>query len=289
MRIRLLIALFFICFLCYLLMDYGGVRSPDSEIVFRVAESLATGKGFTVAEPLAKSPTFGIFRGVDGRLYSYFPPFESILLTPLIQMGKWINKTGWYANFPLPVSHFVDLQPLLVRVNGKIKQRWDPPEQNLDEHALRFLASWFNPLISSLTMTLFCFMLIRMRLSEIAATAVSLLCAFGTLVWPYSGTFFSEPLTTLLTLLSFYLLVKNDSDFSDESIGIRPAAFFFSGLFAGLAVLNHYSAALFVPFFLLYAIRCCRQIKQLRLILWWLVGTLPPLVFVLFFKLYDTL
>src|SRR5438093_13048732 len=155
MHYRAPLLIFSISFCLFILMDYGGVRSPDSELVFRVAESLAAGRGFAIDAPLAKARTFGITRGMDGRLYTVFPPFESVALVPFVDFGRSINKTGWYTSFPLPVSHYVDLQPLLESSGGKIKQRWKPAAENLQEHALRFLCSAFNPLITSLTVVVF--------------------------------------------------------------------------------------------------------------------------------------
>ena len=47
------IALFLASLLLNLLVDYGGVRSPDSEIVMRTAESLARRGDFAVERELA--------------------------------------------------------------------------------------------------------------------------------------------------------------------------------------------------------------------------------------------
>ena len=44
--------LFFVCLLVYGATNYGGIRSPDAEVVFRTAESLESRRSFAVPRPL---------------------------------------------------------------------------------------------------------------------------------------------------------------------------------------------------------------------------------------------
>jgi hypothetical protein len=72
---------------------------------------------------------------------------------------------------------------------------------------------------------------------------------------PYAGTFFSEPLGTLLVMLSLYCLVGNETDAKKDVWSRRRhwSRIAFSGLALGLAVATHITAILFAPFFLAYA------------------------------------
>ena len=47
----------------YALMNYGGIRAPDSEIVFRVGESLESNLTFEVANDLESWKGFGVASG----------------------------------------------------------------------------------------------------------------------------------------------------------------------------------------------------------------------------------
>jgi len=108
--------------------------------------------------------------------------------------------------------------------------------------------SYFNAMITSLCVLLFWFLCGKFT-SNIAARLLTVfIFAFATPVWQYSSTFFSEPLTMLFTMMSFYLLIPNKND--SGAIGRTSM----SGLFLGLATATHISAILFAPFFFLLAI-----------------------------------
>ena len=137
-------ALFLICFGIYAITNYGGVRAPDSEVVFRVAESLADNQTFTPRD-LERWPGFGVSPGIDGRLYSVYPPMESFVLVPVIKLAQWINKSGWYEHVPVPLSLYPG-NGLKSFIGKATETHWEP-------HALRYIASWFDVLVSVLEYT----------------------------------------------------------------------------------------------------------------------------------------
>lgn len=63
---RYTLLFFGVSLIIYTMMTYGGLRSPDSEIVFRTAESLITQKSWAVEEELPW-PDFGLREGKDGK------------------------------------------------------------------------------------------------------------------------------------------------------------------------------------------------------------------------------
>ncbi|MBL8148849.1 MAG: phospholipid carrier-dependent glycosyltransferase [Blastocatellia bacterium] len=251
MKRKTLLYIFILALSVYTLTSYGGIRCPDSEVVFRVAESIADGNGFEVRD-LEIWPGFGVARGKDGKLYTSYPPFESILLAPFIKIAKPINETEWYKEATIPISHFAGKGIGAVFLGI--------PEADFKPHALRFSVSFFNVVIGALQVLLFWLIVFKIFQNETVATALAAVFGFATMAWHYSGTFMSEPLATLLVLLSFYSLVKVDRSFQQSSISHK--SLLISGLSLGLAVATHSTALAFAPFFGLYALYCCWQSRK---------------------------
>ncbi len=229
------IALFLASLLLNLLVDYGGVRSPDSEIVMRTAESLARRGDFAVKGELTVWPGFGLATGVDGRDYAIFGPLQSLAAAPLVLLADAVGERGPFRDDagPLPVSHYVDgASPDHARAT--------PPELRR-AYGTRLVVSLLNALVTALGAALFLHLALLLCGSPAAALALAALYAFGSPAWPYAGTFFSEALTALLTLASLAALLRPRP---------RPAA---AGLLLGLATAGHVTALLFTPPWLLLA------------------------------------
>jgi len=69
-------------------------------------------------------------------------------------------------------------------------------------------ALFFNPLVLSAAAALLYLIFVELGFSRRTGLLGSLVFAFATLAWPYSRTFFREPLTTLAYLLAFYALLR---------------------------------------------------------------------------------
>jgi hypothetical protein len=246
-KTRSAIVLFLASFVLYAAMNYGGIRSPDSEVVFRVAESLESSGSFEVREQLEGWKGFGVARGVDGRLYAIFGPAESVVSVPFIRVARWIGGTAGYRwdHTALPMSHYVD--------EGLPRIMLGKPATEPDAHWLRLVASFLNSFVTALSVVVFWRIARLLTSSPAAAGFVSVLYAFGSLAWPYSGTFFSEPLATLFSLISLLLLVYRDAHRDSGGWGTSPIVFLAAGLSLGVAVSAHITAILFAPFFAAYA------------------------------------
>lgn len=243
---RYSILLFCLCLFFFGLIPYGGVRSSDSEVVFRVAESLANRGVFYLEHDLEEWHAFGVATGRSDRLYAIFGPLESVLLAPVVKVGELVTETGWYKNLVpmLPLSHFSE-RGFFDYLEGKTTSNPRP-------HALRMFASFFNVLMTAFCVIVFWRILLLLTKSVPASFLVSIIYGIGTHAWAYAGTFFSEPLATLLVLLSFlYLLKADETGEAGEGNRInRPV--FLSGIWMGLAITAHLTAALYAPFFTLY-------------------------------------
>ncbi len=221
----------------YLLVSYGGIRSPDSELVFRTGEALVTRGSFALETDLPWSG-FGIASGRDGRRYAIFGPGQAVLWAPWTAMAGEIQRTGWYRRWPLPV-------PVSPYAGPSVGLRSQPgPNASRADDALRMASELPYALVSAATVGLFFLVALRLSGSQAAALAAAVLVAFGTLLLPYSGTFFSEPLTTLLCLASFACAIPRSGAGDERSRALA------AGLLLGVAVTVHVTAILFAPFFL---------------------------------------
>jgi hypothetical protein len=249
-KARAPLVLFLVTLLLFVLTNYGGIRSPDSEIVFRVGESIASLRGFDVDQIAVEG--HGVAEGKDGKLYSLYGPLESLVLAPLIALAREINQSGWQEaeGRDLPLSFYSGDGMHAFLTHGRPS---DP-----DPHAIRYIASHLNPIIGATCVLLF-FLILQVMVRPAAALSVTTLYAVGTLVWHYSGTFFSEQLAALLLLLAFHLLVGRDPRFGGHRGNLTAIPLFGSGLVLALAFATHITTLFFAPFYACYAFWLCRE------------------------------
>ncbi|HET7343749.1 MAG TPA: hypothetical protein VFL90_19955 [Methylomirabilota bacterium] len=216
----------------YGLTQYGGLRSPDEEVVFLAGQTFATSWRLHADGGPEGWQGFGVARAADGHDYPVFGPLESIALAPFIRIAKAVDGTSWYRGLPLSPSAYVgDGYTDLVR--GVTPTSPSP-------HALRALTATFNVLLTALGVLLLWCLLRTLGCSREVRTLAALIYGLGTPAWAYAGTLFSEPLATTLLLAAFWRAVDDN-----------PRAAALSGMFLGLAVATHLSAILFAPFLLL--------------------------------------
>lgn len=260
MRSRgLLVLLFCATVLLYCLTNYGGIRSPDGEVMFRVSERLASSGTFALEGQLEDWKGFGLRKGVDGKLYAKYGPAVSVLCAPLVKFGAWAVTTSWCnpATVPFGLSHYVD--------GGLLRYVRRTAPTQAREHTIRFIASFFNSIVTAIGVVFFFQIVMTFVRSTVSAWAVTVLYAFGTPAWVYAGTFFSEPLVTTCVLLASYLLMRHDP----RSVRPTRVPFWFdaalAGICLGMATSAHITAALFVPFLGVYfAYLCYRRRHEAR-------------------------
>jgi len=167
---RRTLALFLVCLGFYLLTTSGHFYAADEETVYRVTESLVERHTFAVPD------TWGIIgtqRDADGALYAQYTPGQSLAALPLYLLGKLLARP-----FPAYQEGFIT----------------------------RFCVSLLNAFVTAATVA-FLYRLARLlRYGGAAALALALIYAVASGAWPHGRTFFAEPLTALLLLLSFALI-----------------------------------------------------------------------------------
>jgi hypothetical protein len=202
---------------------------------------------FGVSETLVlwKSFALNAARSHEAPFYSPYGPGQPIATIPLYLLGKGI--ASFFPN---------DAYPWVTRA----------------------IVLWFNPLITAGTAALLYLAAVFLGYGRRAAVGVALIYGLATLAWPYSKTFFSEPLTSLLLFASFTLLLylyekhrHNQRQSSVSSSGYRSFSYrigryrsdnktrntkrgflLLSGVLAGLAPAVKIQAIIALPLLLLY-------------------------------------
>lgn len=229
----------------YAATSFGGLRSPDGEIVFRTAESLAERGSFAVSSDLELVPGFGLATGLDGGRYSVFGPLHSLVYVPLlmgVRAAAGMSDEAW-RGVPWGVSFYVGkgYESFMLRLRPSHPRA----------HGERFVLSFLNAAVTGATVWLFAGLAARVSGSRPAALGAALLFAFGSLAFPYAASDFSEPLATLLALGALGLLVRLDPPFRLPATGSASAAA--AGLLLGLSTAAHVTGVLFLPPFAAYA------------------------------------
>jgi hypothetical protein len=247
---RWMAGLFFAAILVYTLFMYGGIRSPDSEIVFRTSESLAVRHTFAVPEKLAAWPQFGLPKGRDGRRYSVFGPGEALAAMPLVKLGLWLEQKGIG-------THAAWVAPSRYHGKGPGRAMRQNAAANPAPHFLRFVASFLSVFACAGCVIAFFAIGRLLTGSSRAAGYAATLFAFASLLLPYAGDFFSEPLAMLFMLAALHALVSNDVQPGSARRALERLAI--AGTALGAAITVHITAILFVPFFGIYALWVLRR------------------------------
>jgi hypothetical protein len=206
------LAIFMITLTGYILTAGGHLYSPDEEILFRVTESIATLKGPAI-EPI-DSTGFGTMPGkpqrTDGREYAQYGIGQPLAAVPFYWLGQRLGSTGSDESWQK-----------LYGWRSRL-QAW--------EIAPRWTCSWFNILVGALMAVTVWLICLEFTRDESASFMAALLYALGSLAWPHSRTFFTEPLATLMIALSFLCILKSFHQYTTRWLVT-------AGLFAGYAVL----------------------------------------------------
>ncbi|CAN5292729.1 hypothetical protein BH09SUM1_BH09SUM1_08810 [soil metagenome] len=230
-------------FFFHALVTGGHLMSPDEEIMYRTAESLAMKGTFAILPLEADMRTGLLMPGVQpdqtfltklGKnrdvFYAQYLPLQPVLTIPLVWLGK-ITEHVFAAPFARHTWPGMTTQYLSEL----------PP----DEYAS---AAWrrgvvvmlFNPLIAALSAIALARLARLLTGNRMAGIAAAALWAFGTVAWPHSRTYFTEPLAGLFALLAFDALCRW---FLAPSISLKYAVMI--GVWLALANLTRVDSPIF--------------------------------------------
>jgi hypothetical protein len=169
------LALFLALLGWYLLTMSGHTYSSDEETMLAVAESLIESGSFAIEPDFLMNYAA---LSADGQRYSRYGPGQSLALVPFLLLGQLVALLAPPFAEGLVIRLMLSLLPALVTAaTGTL------------------LYAWVRELGYSLRVSLL----------------VALLYGLTSLAWPYSRTLFSEPLGTLLLVLSAYGLRRDDA------------------------------------------------------------------------------
>jgi hypothetical protein len=215
----------------YLLTTGGQTFISDGELMLITTTRIVDLHTLTLPEEAAAFPQ--AVRGQGGFLFSRYGVGQPLAAGVLYAFGTYVVGM-WLVpgSAPYLVGRFFAL--LLPAVATAL--------------AGGMLAAWAARLYRSLAI----------------GAALGLLFGLGTLAWPYSRFFFSEPLFMCCLLLA--------------AVGLAAGWPLAGGLALGYALATRIGGVFVVPVFLLYAWLCRRQVRDM---LWLLVGMVPGGVLIL--------
>ncbi len=235
-RVPLLWLLIFL--LSFLLITAGGRIAPqDDETTFRMTANLVeygrttitdqevtipaqTYAGFLPRTTIKNMTTWAV-PGSDGQLYPQFMPGQAILNIPLYLLGRLFS--GGQLN-----------------LRSLILTHWT--------------TSLFNPIVIAITGWLIAVFGLRLSYSTRLSLTLGLAYALCTMVFPYTGTYFGEPVITLLIVLAAYAVYVART--STRVLRWLVVA----GTALGLAVFVRERSAIMIPPFILYVYLYHRRI-----------------------------
>lgn len=211
----------------YILLMGGHLYSPDEEIMFRVTESIASFSGFAI-EPLVKEGDRFTQRGTSGHFYGHYGLGQSLLAMPLYYFGKLASQM-----LPSYLNNVFRTNTIQYH------------NRSFEENIVRFTVSLFNSIITALTVLILYQFALTLGSNHKNALFLVFLYGISTIALPHAKTFFSEPLATLLILLSFYFLYKYQNS-------LKQSHLIFAGISLGYGIFTRLDTLITVPVFILY-------------------------------------
>jgi hypothetical protein len=223
----------------YLLTANGRIDSGDGEAIYQMTRSIVEKHTFAIPPPPPEEKFYDSFGreipqqlldgggaygawGAEGHYYSKYGIGQSLIAIPLYLGGLVLGRV-----VPYPSIHFLT----------------------------RFSTALLNPLVSAVVCVLVFGFCTRLGFPTRSAFTLTLVYGLGTIAWPYSKTFYSEPLVTMFLLASVYVLVflKSKS---------RVARLLLAGGLWGASILVKLTALIVAPALFLYLVARGRERGQ---------------------------
>jgi hypothetical protein len=238
-RVPIWIVLLIFFLSLYLLTANGRIDSGDGDAIYQVTRSMVEKRAFTMPPPPPEEKSYDSF----GR------EIPQEILAGAGAYGAWGTDGHYYGKCAIGQS----LIAIPLYFGGLMLGRVVP---SLDIHFLtRFSTAMLNPLVSALVCALVFGFCTQFGFPTRSAVTLTLVYGLGTIAWPYSKTFYNEPLVTMFLLASVYALIFL------RSTG-RMARLLLAGGLWGASIMVKLTALITAPALLLYLVARGREKGQ---------------------------
>lgn|GEM_PF-3480894 len=232
-EIRSVALLIFLFFLCLYLLTFKGICTGDNLLHYDLVMN-----AITTGQPTLPDDLYDLNKqrylkpyaseGLDGRLYLTLPPGLALASVPTGALGVAIEN----------LTETPEVADELPARRNMAEVRTKPSA---------FFTGLVNPLVSALLIAMFFRMVSGIAVSREWATVLSLMLGLSTIIWPYSSTYWTQPVATVAVFGSFVFLVQGV-----EANRLRLAAL--SGLLAGFSFLTRFELLFVLPWLVLYVV-----------------------------------
>ncbi len=261
MNARLGVALMLLCTAICLWFSPGRISVPDDEIVFQTTRSLWERHSLAIegiprrTGELKGRPdgTFGWAPGTDGKRYGFFGHALSFVALPAYGLGKVAA-----ARAPEQWRHAV-----------RSDHFWLHGRSAAEDYP-RMFVGFTNCVLVGIGAWVFAAWIVALGYGSTVAVAGGLAYAFGTSMFPYAGTFLSEPLSALWLCAAGLFTTRAHAARSTE---VMRRQLTIAAMFVALSIHTHILNVVAVPVFVAWAIGPWRHAWSRR-------GTWGPAVLV---------
>jgi 4-amino-4-deoxy-L-arabinose transferase-like glycosyltransferase len=226
----------FLFFLSLYILTLKGICTGDNGFHYDRIQNIIKNGSLSMPEgkyDFDKQKWLQVFmaKGRDGRAYLTLGDGLSIASLPFGLVGNLVERT-------VDVSTY----------QSKIEE----PGQRRNLFYLRkmpsvFFATLINPVVMALTVLVFFNFCLRIRNAFEGAFIATVLLGMGTILWPYSSTFWTQPIVTLCLFSAFYVLFLYKKH-------PKPKFLLLAGALLGYSFITRYSSVVSIPWFILYVV-----------------------------------
>jgi len=184
------------------------------------------------------------------------------------------------ASIPLGIVGYVIENNIEVgEIHDLMEKETDKRFFHLRKLPSAFFTSLINPIVSALIVVMFFLCCFQISESHKKALTGTLVLGLGTIIWPYSSTYWTQPIVTLCILSSFYFTLIS-------SQRKKFVYLLFAGLFAGYAFITRFDTIMVIPWLILYVILSQWTLKK-SMLKSVLMFAIPVLLFMLLQMLWN--
>lgn len=222
------------------MLTFRGVSAGDNIYHYEFVKSILQRQQLSLPQNnrlLATDRSISLFFAIgrDDKPYLTLPPGLAVASLPLGSLGFLIES------IISDDSHDTEGDNTEERIDltAAVRELGSTPSATM--------AAMVNPLAMALLMVVFFLFSNRIGGNRKWALVLTMLLGCCSIIWPYSSSYWTQPLTTLCLFSALYCLYR----FKEESL---HRYIVFAGLLLGYSMLTRFETVLFVPWFLIYAV-----------------------------------